>query len=406
MKYGFLFLALISLVLVSCEESFETKSYPKLITLDAVDVDSTGATFKCEVLDAGTSLTTSYGFLWSTEVEPDMNNSKKKVLGTVVPENGFSTRIDSLFYTGIDYYIRAFATFGKKTVYGRTRTVTSQGCITAWKKMLSNVTLTGSGNPYGSSNNVTGHILFQNGLSYKYDPELNKFSTSTKFPSSFLNREDITAVSVPDCQYFYNKNDWTLYKLKDNEWSIHSKVPLNLNIMRYRFENNNLVFFGCIYLNTLYLLNEETSFAYHIETNSWEILEPYPLNYSSSIFAGCYLNGKAYLLNRSAEIYEYDIATNKWHYKTKFPGSTTQGGNMLSFSYDNKLYFGLNENDKKIRSYDLITDKWKELEPFPEESAATNRFYIRINGNIYIGYAIAGKYDLYKLDLSKLEGKH
>lgn len=393
--------------MMGCKETFETKSFPKLLTLDTVDSDSTGATIRCEVLNIGTSTTTSFGFLWSQEEDPTLDNSYKIVVGTVVSDSGFVGKIDQLFYKDTVYHIRAFATFGDKTVYGNAVSVKSNGCKMTWSKMLSNVTLFDEGYPFGSSNNLKGYVMFQFGVSYSYDPVLNKFSSSEKYPANVVSLERFTSVKVDDYQYLYNGASLDIYKLSDGKWSFISNVSSELKADIWSKIHHNLTDFGFSYQNNLYLLNEEYSFVYHPDMDTWEKLANYPSTILFKIVAGATLSGKAYLLNTNKDIQVYDAASNQWTKKTTYPG--TVNGHVVSFSYNNKIYFGLDtssdSNDVRIWSYDPDADIWNELESIPGKVTFSKRFYFNLNGNIYIGYGNADKYDLYKLDLSKLESK-
>lgn len=118
MKQRFLFLALIALLMMGCEESFESQSFPKIVTLQPVDDNSTRTTLGCKLLAPSTSPTTSYGFLISTYIIPDFKNSAKIELGENIPDDGFDCSVNNAIFNGNRYYIMAFATTGDKTIFG------------------------------------------------------------------------------------------------------------------------------------------------------------------------------------------------------------------------------------------------------------------------------------------------
>jgi len=127
MKQRFLFLALIALFMMGCEESFESKSFPKIITLQPVDVNSTSTTLRCKLLAPSSSPTTSYGFLLSTYIIPDFENSQKILIGENIPDTGFHCSVNNLIFKGMRYYIMAFATTDEKTIFGNIVIVKSKG---------------------------------------------------------------------------------------------------------------------------------------------------------------------------------------------------------------------------------------------------------------------------------------
>jgi len=118
MKQRFLFLALIAFLMMGCGESFESESFPKIITLQPVDVDSTGATFRCKLLAPSSSPTTSYGFLRSTYIIPDFGNSERIILGKNIPDSGFDYRVNYKSFKVKRYYVMAYATTDEKTIFG------------------------------------------------------------------------------------------------------------------------------------------------------------------------------------------------------------------------------------------------------------------------------------------------
>jgi hypothetical protein len=104
---------------------FTTTYEIKLPTLSQVlasDIQTTGVTLQCKIMNNGDSEILSCGFCWSsTNMEPTTNDGRAE-MGT--PTNTFKTSISSL-QDGTKYYIRAYATNALGTAYSETIEVTT-----------------------------------------------------------------------------------------------------------------------------------------------------------------------------------------------------------------------------------------------------------------------------------------
>ena len=117
MKY---LITLLLLVLFGCTEKyFQDRDFPVLLTLDPYEIDSTGATFRAELVFDEQFNSDSYGFLWGV-TESDIVTSNRIQVGEVISEKNFQVRIDTLFPKGITYFVKSYATFSGRTVYGNT----------------------------------------------------------------------------------------------------------------------------------------------------------------------------------------------------------------------------------------------------------------------------------------------
>jgi len=403
MKNIIYLISLISLLLVGCDREIETKEFPVILTLNVIDNNTTGATFRGEALKVGLTPTTSYGFIWNSE-EPTMAKSYKVILGTDLEKGVFSCRISDSLCNGVDYYIKAFATYESKTVISNTVVLHSQGSKNIpWSRVLTKFYLPGWQNPYGSSNNIYGHVLYQNAAAFTYDPEKNKFSASAKFPYSGNTGTNYTSVNLVNTQYFFNNINSNLYKLSDDKWSVQTTIPFSYGT----FEG---YYHGYAVDGNILILSSYKSYIYFPKTNKWEERAALPENFGNYSIGGTDLDGKAYMMTNTKNICEYDPETDVWKLLTKYPDISND--KICAFSYRNKLYFGLglkpgtdyNWIDKNLWSYDLTTSKWKLACILPVDVTFDSLFSFRIKDNFYFASNNSGEhFDLYKLDMSKLK---
>lgn len=114
------------IVLFSCKKDDEF-DFALIQTGDVTDIDSTGATFHARISDLSNSDILKYGFVWSTESNPEIHNSEKYII-TGSPSVGFiSEKISTTLRDTIIYYVRAFMQNDNYITYGKEVTFTSLG---------------------------------------------------------------------------------------------------------------------------------------------------------------------------------------------------------------------------------------------------------------------------------------
>lgn len=400
-------LTIVLFILVSCVKEPEIKEFPLIKTLNPINIDETGATFRGELVLEGKNKTTSYGFIWSIH-EPNIKTSYKIVLGRELFEGIFETRIDSLLAKGFEYKIRTFATYDDKTVYGNTVTFASKGSEKSlWSKELTGISLEGWGTPYGWSDEENGYVIFQNAKAYKFDPEKVQFSRIVDFPESGNSGTRYTSIAIDNIQYVFSDIDKNLYQFDGEAWSVKSNTP---------FYYGSFVgyYHGYSTLNQIFLLSSAQSFSYNPETNLWQTKSAMPAQNFS--IGGTDLNGFAYVMDCGKKIRKYNPQEDTWQYISTFPGNFPEGsvqfnrydGKIIGFSHDNNVYFGfshdnyVDEIEESIWGFNLSTNSWKEIETFPNDLTSGNTFYFFLKGKLYIGHGYSGNYDIYLLDTSKL----
>ncbi len=117
---------LIIMILFSCKKDNEF-DFALIQTGDITDIDKSGATFHARISDLSNSKIINYGFVWSTEKNPEFHNSEKYII-TGVPSIGtISKRISTTLINNLTYYVRAFIQNDNFITYGKAVTFTSLG---------------------------------------------------------------------------------------------------------------------------------------------------------------------------------------------------------------------------------------------------------------------------------------
>lgn len=407
MKYKYLLISTIVLFFAGCEDKRpDEREFPIIRTYSPSDVNASGATFKGEIVQTCKTPISSYGFLWSYG-EPDLSKPNKIILGEKSGTRSFEKRIDYALAKGMSYKIRAYATFGIKTVYGNLVTFTSRGSEkSSWSLEIDNIKSIGSYvyGPFATSAGDYGYLLFPSSSALIYDQVKNEFSIIPDFPVEGNSATRYSAVSDGNTQYFLSNINNNLYKLEAGIWSIKSTLPFN-------YAGFSKYYSGLAVSGNIYILSSYKSYMFNPNTNIWQPKAIIPNSISAG---GTYLNDNAYVITTDKNIWEYNVSTDNWVIKTKFPGILID--KIISFSYENKIYFGLSYHDhyfdpayyngaawmdRKLWSYDLLSNQWSALEDFPADLPPGVLFYFFLKDKFYVGSGYGTDYKLWKFDASK-----
>ena len=393
---------------MGCQENeiIEEKDSAKIWTLPPQNIDSLGALFKGEIVDLTDSPVTSYGFVCSV-CEPRSGSIQRIIAGedTSINDLAFQVYIDDFLIRGLEYEIRAFVTTSFDTVYGNNVKLFSKGSAkTAWSFKPDLVPMIGWMQGYGFSNSVNGYLLYDCQFLYQFDPENQSFLKMNDFPVGGNSGTYYTFASLDDVSYLFSNSSKNLYKFENGNWSVQAPLP---------FKYNEFAGFHCGFgfKNQVYILNSYDSYSYSPTANEWKSIANIPLSYGNAI-GGTQLNDKAYIITADKTILEYDISLNVWKKKTKYPGKSHSS--IISFSYNNNIYFGLsicdncgekNSFDRSLWKYNTVTDEWNQTEPFPIDLSPFGMFWILTNGSLNLGFEVytgSLHYSMWKLDLTKI----
>jgi len=119
-------LVLMLIVLFSCNKDNEF-DYSLIQTGDVTNIDSTGATFHARISDLSNSNILNYGFVWSIESNPEIQNSEKYLISGEPSVGTISEKISTTLKDNVTYYVRAFMQNDNYITYGKEVTFTSLG---------------------------------------------------------------------------------------------------------------------------------------------------------------------------------------------------------------------------------------------------------------------------------------
>ena len=123
-----IFAILISITLLKCDKKEMTeRNYPRLHTLNVTNITSKGAKFNAEFRLRGDFEIKNYGFIWSNNQNPSLNNADKIIYSDNIQNDSFSAIIQSTLAEDIVYYVRSFAETADYIVYGETVNFISLG---------------------------------------------------------------------------------------------------------------------------------------------------------------------------------------------------------------------------------------------------------------------------------------
>lgn len=107
-------------IFVRCanEDITTSRDYPRLKTLPVSDISDSGAVFNAEIFYRGNFKILDYGFVWSENENPNLDNSDKVKYTDNIESNKFSSVISSVLKAGTSYYVRPYIRTNNYTVYG------------------------------------------------------------------------------------------------------------------------------------------------------------------------------------------------------------------------------------------------------------------------------------------------
>lgn len=131
-----LFIGLLFITLQGCENNLDlgNHDFPYVLTYDATDIDSTGATMRGEIFFDDNKEIMQSGFAWyfSNKPPPDKGVIREDftyALDDSQITGPFESRISYDIKDGVTVYARAFAKTKSFTVYGNVISFEGQGCL-------------------------------------------------------------------------------------------------------------------------------------------------------------------------------------------------------------------------------------------------------------------------------------
>ncbi len=113
----------------NCEKDAEvqSKEYPYVIT-NSPTVNSNGAEFSADLTNIGNQEIVQYGFVWSTESNPTIQDYNK-LFDDKANKGIYTCNVNSGLAEGQTYYVRAYILTDQYEVYGNVRSFSSHGSL-------------------------------------------------------------------------------------------------------------------------------------------------------------------------------------------------------------------------------------------------------------------------------------
>lgn len=411
MKKIQLFLIIISLGILGCnDDAISPQEFPIIKTLPVSDHDRTGVSLQAELLVSGNINTNTFGFVWDDEPIVSQSTPNQVIVGQDLPEGSFTARITSDLTKGVTYYVRAFATYSDKTVYGTSIEFVSEGTPeNPWTLELEEIQdfaihnfgrFTGS-QTYGGSTKTMGYVVSDERNFFTYKPGDDSFVRADAYPGTIWPIRVLSGSFGGNQQYFWDTSNEKIYQYDETGWSIVSEIPFI-----YIF---NDYFHTHLAGSKLYLFGNRNTILYDIESDTWTALAN-RFVFNDAFKSGVSLGDKVYCLSSRSQVWVYDIPTNHWEVEGTFPGVI--GERVLGYGYDDKIYFGLsfsntfsnNTNDETLLmddqfwSYDLTQKTWDAVKTFPANNLNVGDiFSFTLNDKLYFGRNVndGSGYDLW-----------
>lgn len=432
-----------SFSLSNCEKDAEVqpKKYPYVIT-NSPTVNSNGAEFSADLTNVGNQEIIKYGFVWSTESNPTIQDYNK-LFDDKAKKGIYSCNVNSGLANGQTYYVRAYILTDQYEVYGNEKSFSSQGSLPPviddfepkFGPIGTKVTIEGKNFALSKKGNTVkfGDVevivdsVSENSITVTIPqiikPEVVQVTVKTAgmiatsqdsidlwFPWNRINdfNEGYSAWLDPISFTLNNKGYYGLGYNKTNFWEYDptkdtfikkASFPKPVAAYPISFTANNKGY--VLFLDRTY--RPPGSWYYNDTIN--ELWEYNPVNDAwtrKADFPGFKrLNGTAFSINHKGyvlggvywdqswdyyptDVWEFDPLTNKWTQKADLPWSHQTQAQCLGFSHNGKGYFGIGSSTSRIYEYDPVSDSWGYITDYPGEGFNNIKGFV-INNKGYIG---------------------
>lgn len=430
MRYTGIFTVIIAFFSLSnCikEAELQPKDYP-LVTTNIPIVSSEGAIFSAEVVNPGNLTIIKYGFVWSENTRPTINDSRIFQTGNANGNYTFVVTADLI--KGRHYGVRACLITENYVIYGTEVSFTSMGSLPPLlisfspKKGYAGERIIINGDNFSS---VPENNIVKFGESIAIVDSANSNTLYVRSPLIKENRKVRISVTTSEmtCQSddYYDvifswvrKNDFPggssslglSFTIQSRGYVIVGiENPLNdpQNVWEYDPDNDHWTKRGqvpfwadnetstFIIYNRAYIYsrNDDAYFVYDPETNNWSIDTRYPGRGRKTV--SFVIEDKAFVgtgtcsSGQLTEFYKYDPSLQQWTKIAEFPGAPRY--NATGFSLNGMGYVGLGESYGAVFSdiweYDPKSNTWSRKNDFPDEGRSM-AISFNLNSKIYVGF--------------------
>lgn len=443
MKYFKLIIIITALLFLSnCEKDTEvqSKEYPYVIT-NPPTVNSNGALFSADLTNTGNQKIIKYGFVWSTESNPTIQNYSK-LFDDKAKKGIYTCNVNSGLADGQTYYMRAYILTDQYEVYGNVKSFSSQGSLPPVIKDFepkygpigTEVIIEGENFSLSKKDNIVkfGDVdvivdsVSENRVTITIPqitkPEMVQVTIETAgmvatsqdsfdlwFPwKRIKDFNNETVLGYPVSFSLNNKGYFGLGYSQTNFWEydpikdIYIKkadFPKTIGIIPMSFTINNLGY--VLFVDDTY--RPVGSWSYRDTIN--ELWEYDPVNdlwtrkadfpgFKRSNGTAFSINDKGYILGGvywdqswdyyPTDVWEFDPIANKWTQKANLPWSHRTQAQCLGFSHKGKGYFGIGSSTRGIYEYDPVSDIWDYITDYPGDGFDNIKGFV-INNKAYMG---------------------
>jgi len=319
-------------------QKFKTLSTapPSVKTNSVLEVTDKSAAMQGELIESGDGTVTEFGFVYSTNEIPTINDGKASVLGNKLGK--FTVTAENLS-PSTKYYCRAYAISSEGVGYGVITDFTTRAEITErWEE-------------------VTAYPL-------------NIF-----FPHRFILQNKVYVFGgLKELQGDMRNRNMYVYDPTNDIWSpTNAELPFTDKVPSCGFSINGVG----------YMSDERDLYRYNQNLDKWEIdnagwgMEG---DYRSANLHIFNINNIVYILNSDNELWAFD--GTDWEQKKDFPGVVLESRNGALFSAEGKgyaLFYGFENNQfyNDMWSYHPDENQWFPLKDFPiEKSLGVDAFVI------------------------------
>ncbi len=394
---------IISLLFISCakDEEMVSKNYPLIQTNNVSNINSNGVRFNGEFLNLGYSEILEYGFVFSV-TEPILEFSDTIIIPSQAIDGKFSKTIERSLAGHIRYNVKSYAKTSDYFIYGNNIEFESSGSKYNPWDLITKASLFGYFDVHGISSNELGFILHQSGDFYSFNPKSNSTTELKNFPVHGGSGTIFASFCLGNKLYVLTNGTKLIhvYDIVNDQWTKLGTSPFSTNDQNFGFSINNIGYF----------LSRGNFYSYNETTGTWLKLQNIPFTY---IYSAKAANDKIYVLANSQDIWEYNPETDIWQKVSKFPGEWH--GKIVSFSQNNKIYWGLsyygNYNGAPSPAtdfweYNPEMNSWKEIENFPLYHSQVGVFTFSIDSLSYFGYetsVVQSSYMIFKFDSQRIK---
>ena len=383
------------------------KNYP-FVTTNMPLVASDGVEFSAELTRKGNEKIIGYGYVWSDETNPTIEDSK--IIFDGESNLGIYTHhINTGLFKGRTYYVRAIVLTENYKVYGIEKSFISQGSlapvITSFEPKFG---------PIGTKVIIEG----ENFGSLQADNIVKFGNIEVVVDSASENRLVVTTpkITKSDRVQISVKTTGMTTTSQDSfdlwfPWDRISNLP-NEN----KYENVTFSIGGNAYVG----LGADRKYGwdnlsnkfwkYDKIKNTWSSISDFPGSPRASAYSFT-IGQKGYVMLGIAsgylyDLWEYDPISDKWEQKEDFPGKGRHWATSLSIGNYGYVGLGLhavddyhNETLKDFWRYDPIEDKWIQISDFPiDELRLAIGFELNKKGYVGCGSTGSANRALYEYD--------